>query len=203
MKQPLQSTVIVTKQAAGTTVTVPPRGVWRGGGCFLLFSMLWLGSALACVLAGFGIIPLVQGQPQGDAWVAFWLCLLPGLGVLVFALSLGRRCPVLAVEGSTLCVRVAGLFGSRERCWGCDDIADIRTGPSGAEVNDEPVLELQIHPRQGKKIGLLAWRDSEELEWLVGVLRQMVRPHTVDQSEEVEGRESIPDHNYRRTNGCS
>jgi len=186
LTQPAGSTVIVTKHAAGITVTVPPRGVWRGGGCFLLFSMMWFGCALVCALAGFGLIPL-QGQGKGDAWAAFGICLLPGLGVLLFALSLGSRSAVVAVEGSTLRIRVAGLFRTRERCWICDDIADIRTGPSGAEINDEPVLELQIHPRQGNKFGLLAWRDSEELEWLAGVLRQMLRPHAVDQRQEAWG----------------
>jgi hypothetical protein len=196
MTQPPDSTIIVTRHGAETTIIIPPRGIWRGGGCFLLFSLLWLASAFACALAGFGIIPL-QGQPQGDAWVAFCLCLLPGVGVLLFALSLGRRRAIVAVEASTLRVRVTGLFGNHDCCWSCDDIAEIRTGPSGAEVNDEPVLELQIHPREGNKFSLLAWRDSEELEWLAGVLRQLVRPHALAPLQEVEGEESIPENDQR------
>jgi hypothetical protein len=186
LTQPADSTVIVMKHTAGTTVIVPPQGIWRGGGCFLLFSMLWLGAALVCALAGYGLIPL-QNQGQGDAWAGFWFCLLPWLGVFLFALSLGRRRAVIAVEGSTLRVRVAGLFRTRERCWACDDIAHIRTGPSGAEVNDESVLELQIHPRQGKQFRLLSWRGSEELEWLAGVLRQLLRPRAVDPRQEAGG----------------
>ena len=43
------------------------------------------------------------------------------------------------------------------------------------EVNDRPVIELQIHPRQGKKAGLLGGRDEAELRWLATRLRQALQ----------------------------
>ena len=51
-------------------------------------------------------------------------------------------------------------------------------------VNDRPVPELQVHPRDGKKFGMLAGRDTAELEWLATVLcrslRLVMRPATED-----------------------
>ena len=42
-------------------------------------------------------------------------------------------------------------------------------------VNDKHVIELQIHPKGGTKIGLLAGRDEEELRWLATMLRRTLR----------------------------
>ena len=39
-------------------------------------------------------------------------------------------------------------------------------------VNDQPVRELQIQPKQGKTVGLLAQLNDEELEWVAYELRQ-------------------------------
>jgi hypothetical protein len=64
-----------------------------------------------------------------------------------------------------------------------EDIADIRAGPSGREVNDRPVLELQVHPRKGKKVGLLAGRNEEELRWMAAQLRRALELSTATGSE--------------------
>lgn len=47
----------------------------------------------------------------------------------------------------------------------------VRVDASGIEVNEEAVLELQIYSRSGKKVGLLAGRDVDELRWMAGRLR--------------------------------
>jgi hypothetical protein len=38
-------------------------------------------------------------------------------------------------------------------------------------VNDVPIIELQIHPVTGKKVGLFAGRDAGELRWMATELR--------------------------------
>jgi hypothetical protein len=43
------------------------------------------------------------------------------------------------------------------------------------EVNGRPVLELQIHPVGGKKWGLLAGRDEDELRWMATALRRALK----------------------------
>jgi hypothetical protein len=42
-------------------------------------------------------------------------------------------------------------------------------------MNDEPVLELQIYSANGKKEGMLAGRDDEELRWMASRLRRALR----------------------------
>ena len=67
---------------------------------------------------------------------------------------------------------VAGIFGTKRWDWTADQIHFVRTGPSGMEVNEQPVIELQIHPVTGKKKGFLAGRNVDELKWLATRLRQ-------------------------------
>jgi hypothetical protein len=45
-------------------------------------------------------------------------------------------------------------------------------GRSGMEVNDKPVMELQIVCKDGKKVGFLSQRNEGELLWIAAVLRQ-------------------------------
>ena len=40
------------------------------------------------------------------------------------------------------------------------------------KVNNQPVIELQIHPRGAKKVGILAGRDEAELRWIASTLRR-------------------------------
>jgi len=42
-------------------------------------------------------------------------------------------------------------------------------------VNNRPVIELQVHPRVGKKVGLLAGRDETELRWMATQLRRALK----------------------------
>jgi hypothetical protein len=88
---------------------------------------------------------------------------------------MGRRHAALAVAGGTLMVMQTGIFGKKQREWPLGEIAAIRVGPTGIRVNGVPVLELQIRGRSGKKLGLLAGRKADELEWLAEELRLAAR----------------------------
>lgn len=55
------------------------------------------------------------------------------------------------------------------------DVLAASLSLSGIEVNDRPVMEIQIIPKSGKKIGLLSNRSSEEKAWLAYVLRQTLK----------------------------
>jgi hypothetical protein len=119
---------------------------------------------------------LVTGNSPG-LWVfvlfllAFWAI---GLGMVVLAVNLGRRTAEFVADSGRLRAETKGLFGTKQREWSRDEITAIRADRSGIEVNDHPVieLELQIHPRAGKKVGLLAGRNEDELRWMATRLRR-------------------------------
>jgi hypothetical protein len=170
--QPAGSSVVVLERQADKIILyVPPLGLWRGAGCWLLFSLMWLGAAVFCLLAAYGVI-----VGEGNAWLAFGISLTTGLGVLLLAIHLGCRWAVLTVAGKTLWVRTGGLFGDRERSWRREEIEDIRIGRDGIGDDNTP-LELQIHLKRllNPKIGFLGGRRADELAWVAAVLRHALR----------------------------
>jgi hypothetical protein len=170
--QPAGSAVVVLeRRAAKVSLYIPPLGLWRGGGCWLLFSLFWFGSALFCLLGALGVI-----AGKGNAVLACGVCLLSGIGLLLVGIHLGRRWAVLTVAGKTLWVRTGGLFGDRERSWQREEIQDIRTGRS-MTGEDEGPLQLQIHLKRmlNSTFGFLGGRNADDLAWLATVLRQALR----------------------------
>jgi hypothetical protein len=166
---PAGSAIVVERHPDGVTLIVPPRGIWQGGGCgILLISLMFLGGALICVLAAAGIV-----HGDGDPGIGFCICLVAGLVTLFLAIGHGRRRAVLVVAGkNTLKVTNVEVFGVQERLWQREELADIVTGPSDGGINDDSLLELQIHPKTGAKFGLLAGRDACELAFLATELRR-------------------------------
>ena len=75
---------------------------------------------------------------------------------------------VLAVQRAAQVPQVLSLY----RAWRAGELSAIRIGPSGMSVNDVPVMELQIHPKDGKKVGLLSQLDDEEIDWIAAHLRK-------------------------------
>jgi hypothetical protein len=49
-------------------------------------------------------------------------------------------------------------------------VTSVVAGHSGMEVNNRPVLELQIHARNAPKFGMLSGRSDAELQWLAGLI---------------------------------
>ncbi len=87
------------------------------------------------------------------------------------AVSMGRRQATVTAGNSGLTVVQTGPFGAKRREFRRADIAAIRADASGMAVNDVPIIELQIHPITGKKVGLFAGRDAGELRWMATELR--------------------------------
>lgn len=171
LTQPIESDVEVERAADGVTLKVPPLGVWRGSKMLFVMGLLWTGMVGCMVLMM--LIKFIEGQ--NDLWPALLLLglvFLPiGIGLLLAAVNMGRRRAVLAVVGAQLLAMQTGIFGGKRGQWQRREIAQIRIGPSGMEVNEVPVMELQIHPKSGKEFGLLAGRGVKELEWLAAVLK--------------------------------
>jgi hypothetical protein len=172
--QPEGSEVAVEGGTDRLRLVVPPAGVWRGSKGLFLMALFWCGGMLVLTL-GFAVIG--PDQPDRVPWFV-WLILLSfwliGAGLLAASVNMGRRSAVLEAERGRLRVQVRGLFGERDWEWQQDELAALRVGESGMEVNDVPVLELQVHPRVGKKVGLLSGRDEQELRWMATRLRAIL-----------------------------
>ena len=99
----------------------------------------------------------------------FWLI---GVATILGAINMGRRRATLIVESGRLALTQTGIWGTKHRMWERGEIAAIRADKSGMEMNDRPVIELQIHPVAGKKAGFFGGRDDDELRWIATELRQ-------------------------------
>jgi hypothetical protein len=102
----------------------------------------------------------------------FWTI---GIGMLTGAINMGRRQAAIAVTGEQLKLIITGLFGTTRKEWALSELLTFRKGASGIEVNDVPVMQLQIVPQTGAPYGLLTGRDEAEIEWIATHLRRVLR----------------------------
>ena len=174
--RPTASPITIERFPDGISIRVPPAGLWRGSKGLFVFSLLWNGFMAIVSAMMVGIALGANNMPDETAtWVlplflaVFWLV---GIGLLLSALNMGRREAAIAVAGGTLMVMQIGIFGKKQREWALADVVSIGMGPTGMEVNDVPVMELQIRDQGGKKFGLLAGRSNAELQWLASELQQ-------------------------------
>ncbi|HET6327254.1 MAG TPA: hypothetical protein VFG04_21410 [Planctomycetaceae bacterium] len=178
----------------GLTFRVPPAGVWHGSAGMFPFGVLF-----AVVTAGFTVLfagaGIAQGQGGGGVGGAigimslFWL--VSG-GMLLGGWVLGTRQSAIAVADEKVMVMQTGLRRAKRREWPRSEVKTARVGPSGTEVNDKPVLELQLLGTDDKKLfGMLMGRDVQELHWMSTLLRRALKgtqPATAEQStvEEID-----------------
>jgi hypothetical protein len=186
--QPADSTAFLDETLHGLTITLPPTGLLgsTSSRVLFIFGLSWCGLALFISLFVSGVIPAALpavANGQGTFWpIAVGILSLfgaIGIGLLLTAYDLGRREVFLDVVGDTLMISQTGLFGGKKREWPREQIVDIRTGPGGwstdSEGNSWPIIELQIHVKEGKKVGLLMGRDEAELSWIATVLRRALQ----------------------------
>lgn len=164
--KPEGTDIAVETYAHGFAISVPPKGLRKGSQGLFGFSLFWNG-----FMAVFTVL-MFKGKAPLSAYlftVIFW-----GIGILMMciAIHMAKRKVMIAVVNNVLACRVIGPFKTSEQKIQVDMISAVRVGPSGMEVNERPVMELQIIPKEGKKIGLLSNRSSEEREWLAYTLRQ-------------------------------
>jgi hypothetical protein len=172
LPQPANSAITIARFPDGLTMNVPPAGLWRGTQGLFPFAIVWNG--FMAVFTPFTLTAIFNGKGADQAaWIVpallslFWLV---GIGILLGGLNMGRRRAAIAVTGGTLMVIQTGIFGSKQREWPVAKIKRICAGPSGMEVNDKPILELQIYADGSARCGLLAGRTDEELRWIASEL---------------------------------
>jgi len=167
--QPPGSRIKVEERINGLMLFVPPAGLWRGSSGLFFFALLWCG-----FMAVFTTLMFSAGL-KGAVWAPlgflaiFWAV---GFGLMAYAIKMGRSSATLTVEGGQLLIALKSPFGIKQWQWNRAEIADIRAEASGMKSNERPVINLQIHPITGKKTGVLAGHDPEELRWIAARLRQ-------------------------------
>jgi hypothetical protein len=167
---PAGTSIQVSAVPGGISIAVPPAGLWRGSYGLFAFSLIW-NAMMAVFLVAFLRSASRERTPVGMFFVLLGFAAV-GVGMLLAAVNVGRRQVMIGVVGGTLLVRRITPFGTKDRRLGAGDIAAVRLGPSGVEVNSRPLMELQIHPKQGRKIGVLAGRSDEEIAWVACELRK-------------------------------
>jgi len=150
----------------GLAIAVPPKGLWKGSQGLFAFSLFWNGFMVVFTVLMF------KGHPPLPVYLFISLFWAIGILMLLFSINMAKRKVLIAVVNNVLAYRVIGPFKTREQKIPLDMINAIQVGPSGVEVNDRPVMEIQIIPKSGKKIGLLSNRSREEQAWLASVLNQ-------------------------------
>jgi hypothetical protein len=172
VERPLNATVRLEATANGISMAVPSAGLWKGSKGMLGFSIFWclFISLFTCVWVASAL-----RKPNSVPWMlwvflaVFWAA---GLGMLTGAVNMGKRRGLVLVSDGRLKVAVSGIFGTKHWDWPREEIGAIRVAGSGMKVNNRPVLELQVHPLAGKKVGLFAGRDEDELRWMAFELRR-------------------------------
>jgi hypothetical protein len=162
--QPADSRVVLEEYPEGVTITVPPLGFG--------------GASIALTLAGLavmGVTGSVAASMEAPSAKAYGICAaiaFVGLMLALHGVRVARRRVVIAIVLPQLMILQTGLVRSLRRTWDVGELMTVRVGPSGIQVNEEDVLELQIVPLSGPKFGLLCGRDVPEIRWIAGVLRR-------------------------------
>jgi hypothetical protein len=175
LEQPADSNIRIEEHGTDLRLVVPPAGVVKGSSGLFGFAIIW------SVIIGLVSAAFVYGQWSGrdDMPWYVWLILLGfwavGGAFFVAALNMGRRTASITVARGQLVVETRSLFRGKRNEWAAGELVAVRVGGSGMEMNDEPVLELQIYSANGKKEGMLAGRDDEELRWMASRLRRALR----------------------------
>jgi hypothetical protein len=103
--------------------------------------------------------------------------------LLYFGWNMGMSESVVAVAGDSLMVMQSGLRGAKRKEWPLREITTAKVGPSGIEVNDRAVPQLQIHGADKQLFGMLTGRDEHELIWIATMLRQALKNRTEPSAE--------------------
>ena len=162
--KPALSRAVVEEYPEGMTITLPPAGFGAGGRTMLVIGVLTGGVPMAITALARGVPWFVDG--------IFALMGVVGVLLAVHGVRVARRRAVIAIVGPKLLILQTGLIRSKERSWETADLETVRVGKSGIEINEQPVLELQVVPRVGLKYGLLAGRDVAEIAWIAAELRR-------------------------------
>lgn len=176
LDQPSESKIVVGRRPDGVTFEVPAAGLTRGSKGLFVFSLIWLAfSSIFVVSMVLSALGWIEQNGEGDlvsGFVIIGLFIMIGIAMLALSIHQGTRRATVATSHGMLMIASTSLFTKSRRQWDEGAIARIDVGPSGFEVNDVPMMQLQIHPTQGLKHGTLTSLSNEELLWMADELRK-------------------------------
>ncbi len=76
-----------------------------------------------------------------------------------------------AVAPGTAPARMGALISPHALTRSACPMAAIHVGRTGMEVNNRPVMNLHVHTKDGRKVGMFTQRDDEEIRWIASLLR--------------------------------
>jgi hypothetical protein len=177
--QPPDSKIIVYDHAGTDAFQVPPMGIWKGSKGLLGFALFWNGFMV--VFTTVMIVIAFSDNPQGNALikgtellfaiaflVLFWTI---GIVSLIAAINAGKRSAMIGIADGHLFIERKSMFGTKWVEIPVDQVELIEVRPSGTEINSIPILELQIHNKNGKDHGLLSQLSNDDLLWIAQELR--------------------------------
>ena len=169
VERPASSTAEFEQHEQGVQFDFPRMGVLRA-------PLFWFGLFWNVFITFFLVVmigTLIGGE---DVPILAFLFLIPfvavGVGLQLSAINSGRRRTALVTANDRLLVITNSIFGQKKKQFAKSDIESIVRGPSGVEINERPVLELQIHTKDGTKHGFLTERNDDELAWVAHELNQ-------------------------------
>lgn len=169
VRRPRRATGTLTTTPDGVSISLPSVGYFKGSKGLGSFAILWCGfiSIFTAVFVGSMVKKGING---GDVFAmciigVFWIV---GLAMFYGALRSGRRRGLIDVAGSDLLITRQSLGKPRAESWNATELDVVCIGPSGTTVNDRPVLELQVHLKDGGKRGFFPERRDDELRWIAG-----------------------------------
>lgn len=168
-------TIITVEQIGDATIfRVPPIGIMKVG-ALLWFSIIWLVFCIG-IFSGVFYAEFAGNNKDFPLWFAIPFALVfvsAGVGMFVAAINVGRRSSVLGVANGLLWIERISIFGKKTMHYEKENIQSIAMLPSGTEVNNVPVMELQIKAN-GETIGMLSQFSELEIEWLTDSLRRLL-----------------------------
>lgn len=179
---PGKTRIILQQETDGLTFTIPPAGIMRGSKGLGCFAVIWNGF-IFIMIVGMVLAMLNSDKPNVSGPDSPWVLLffLPfiavGVGMAWYSVHAGKSHASVVVIGTgdnavLAYYRNSPVRKPRELNWAIADLSHIRVGDSNLSINDQPIQELHIHPKQGKKVGLLSQLEDEELRWIAYELRR-------------------------------
>jgi len=169
-QQPPASRIEVVEAPDNLIFMLPRLGFLSRAAFLLVFAIFWLG--ISCTVTGGFAIGLIAKREWSMIFPVLFgsVFILIGLAILAGYVHLATATAVLVVSGSGITFTQQSRIKKSEWQLNRADITDVRVGPSGTEINNKPVFELQIITGDTHK-GLLGGRDDAELHWLATRLR--------------------------------
>ncbi|TVQ52932.1 MAG: hypothetical protein EA377_09150 [Phycisphaerales bacterium] len=170
--RPALTEVSLERTEDGITIIVPPMRLFRRGrasiGVMILNALVAgaIGLFVTSLIFGwalnniFGVILLLTAVPAAVSWGSWCIA------------RIVERETYLDVVDDTLLISRGSRFGTSLHELRRADIRAIKCEHGTMELDDKPILELNVHHGKSECLTLFVGRDADELQWIAWELRR-------------------------------